>query len=85
MWPGHMDGNWWMWLIGLIVMLLFWGGVIALAFFGIRAVLRSDRSEKEMRPPSYQGEDALEILKARYARGEISREEYLAMRSDLEE
>jgi putative membrane protein len=85
MWPGHMGGEWWMWLIGGMMMLLFWGGVIALAFFAIRAITRSGRVDNEPRSPSYPRGSSLDILKERYARGEISREEYLAMRKDLEE
>jgi putative membrane protein len=34
--------------------------------------------------PDQNGQTALEQLKARYARGEISREEYEQMRRDLE-
>ena len=34
--------------------------------------------------PAQTGQTPLEILKARYARGEISREEYDQMRRDLE-
>jgi putative membrane protein len=85
MWPGHMWGDWGMLLVGGLIMLLFWGGFIALVFFVIRAVLRSGNTDKEQRSSDYRGENSLEILKQRYARGEISRDEYLAMRSDLEE
>ncbi len=35
-------------------------------------------------PPSSTRESALEILKGRYARGEISLEEYRRMREELE-
>lgn len=83
----HMLGGWgWggMMLLGGLLMLLFWGGIIVLAFFAIRALVRSEgRGDRDdwQRP----GEpNALEILKERYARGEISREEYLDMRRDLE-
>ena len=34
--------------------------------------------------PDQTGQTPLELLKARYARGEISREEYEQMRRDLE-
>ena len=85
MWPGHMWDNWWMWLIGGLMMLIFWGGVIALTFFIIRAVVQSGRGDREPRSTPYQSENPLEILRERYARGEITRDEYLAMRTDLEE
>jgi putative membrane protein len=85
MWPDHMWGGWGMWLIGGVVMLLFWGGLFALAFVAIRAFLRSGKDDTESRSSAYRGDSSLEILKQRYARGEISREEYLSMRRDLEQ
>jgi putative membrane protein len=85
MFPGHMWGDWWMWLIGIFVMFLFWGGVIALVIYAIRAVARSSRVDNERSPTYYKSSIALDILKERYARGEISRDEYLQLRRDLEE
>jgi putative membrane protein len=85
MWPGHMWGDWWMWLVGILVMFLFWGGVIALVIFAIRAVARTSRDKNEPSSTSYYQHNPIEILKERYARGEISRDEYIAMRRDLEE
>jgi putative membrane protein len=82
MFPDHM-GGWGWWVTGVLVMLLFWGGVIALAFFLIRAAVRSG-TRRDYASPSPQPDSALDILKARYARGEISRDEYLNMRRDLE-
>jgi putative membrane protein len=49
----------------LLFMLLFWGGLIALAVW---AVLRLSRG----RPP----DSALSILNERFARGEIDQQEY---------
>jgi putative membrane protein len=85
MWPGHMWGDGWMWLLGGLMMLLFWGGLFALAFFAIRALIRSGNASNERQPPSDHRYNSLEILKQRYARGEISQEVYLAMRKDLQE
>jgi putative membrane protein len=85
MFPGHMWGDWWMWLIGIFVMFLFWGGMIALVIYAIRAVARSSRVDNERSPTYYKSSSALDILKERYARGEISRDEYLQLRRDLEE
>lgn len=65
-------GGWWM--------LLFWGGVIALGLWVLRWVVAgSRRAEGSSQTPS-----AREIAARRYARGEISREEYLALVKDLE-
>ena len=85
MWPGHMWGEWWMWLFGGLMMLLFWGGLLTIVFFILRAVLRSGKRDSGRDSPDYRSENSLEILKQRYARGEISREEYMSIRKDLEE
>ncbi len=62
--------------IGPLVMVLFWIAVIVCIVFAIRYFVRQGR-----RPG---GEDtALEILKKRYARGEIGKEEYEERRRDL--
>ena len=65
-----------MWGLGmLLVMLVFWGLVIAGLVLAVRWLMRQGR-------PS--GSDvALEILRERYARGEIDRDEYLAKKGDL--
>ncbi|MFQ5923249.1 MAG: SHOCT domain-containing protein [Anaerolineales bacterium] len=76
-----MDGFHWGWmLIGGLMMLLFWGGLIALAVMIIRALSGSTGSG-QARPASHGR--ALDILEERYARGEIDREEFEAKWSDL--
>ena len=82
-WGQHMFGLGWSgWLLGGLMMLLFWGGIIALAFFAIRAL--SGSGSRATSNQSMSGESALDILKKRYARGEISKEEYETIRGDLE-
>ncbi len=70
-----MMGGWGMGFGG-IFMILFWGlivlGIVALAKWLFEA---SGSTGARKRP--------LEILRERYARGEISREEYEHMRQDL--
>jgi putative membrane protein len=63
--------------IGPLIMGVVWVLVVAAIFYGIsRAV--------GMRPPAVvDRDDPLAILERRYARGEISREEFLQMREDL--
>jgi putative membrane protein len=56
-------------------MMLFW----ALVLFGVLLLLRSWWTPHR----SHDRDDALAILERRYASGEITREEYLAMRRDL--
>lgn len=93
-WDGWHMGTWgWGGMfIGGLMMLLFWGAVIALAFFAIRAITQSGQTGRqdgrpegpsEGRSPE-RGSTALEILQERYARGELTRDEYLDMRRDLE-
>ena len=66
------------WGVGMmLIMLVFWGGVIAGVVLGIRWLVRQSAE-------SGMG-SALEILRQRYARGEINREEFEARRHDLQE
>ena len=72
-WQMHQMG-WNGWTVSMmLVMLLFWGLVIAGAVAGIRWLLKQNN----------QSDGALEILRRRYARGEIDREKFDAMRRDL--
>ena len=81
-WPQHMMGyGWGGWLVGGLVMLLFWGGLIALVVFTIRALAGANQN-KSTKAPS--GETALDILKRRYAQGEIDKAKYEAIRRDIE-
>lgn len=79
MW-GNWDGGWMM-LFGGLMMVLFWGGLIVLAVLVLRAVIR---------PPDTGGRQgngdstALETLKLRFARGEITAAEYEEARRVLE-
>lgn len=64
------------WHFGImLLMLAFWGAVIA----GVVLSIRWLRSQGE-RPDS---NPALEILRQRYARGDISKEEFDAKKRDL--
>jgi putative membrane protein len=70
-------------LSGYIWMIIIWVVVIAGGIW-LLAVLfpRSDASPDAL--PESDG-DALAILKQRYARGELSKEEFEAIRRDLEQ
>ncbi|WP_232209295.1 SHOCT domain-containing protein [Alkalilimnicola ehrlichii MLHE-1] len=81
--PGfwHPASGWGHMLFGGLMMIIFWGGVIALIVLLIRWLggPGDSRSDKP------QASDAPDILKQRYARGEIDREEYLQRKQDLGE
>ncbi|MCL4294507.1 MAG: SHOCT domain-containing protein [Anaerolineae bacterium] len=64
-------------LFGFFWMLLFWGGLIALAVWLIRLLFPSAQAQADNR-----NEGALsapEILKTRYAQGELTAEQYQEM------
>jgi putative membrane protein len=65
---------------GNIVMLAFWIAVIVGIIFLVRWLVISTRAgERSARPE----DSALEILKRRYARGEINKEEFEGKKIDL--
>lgn len=59
----------------MLMMLVFWALVIAGLVLGIRWLARQGQHERPDR--------ALDILRERYARGEINKEEFEARRRDL--
>ena len=71
---GGMVGFGGLWMV---VPILFWAGLILLAVWGVGNLFPG-------RSPGRQ-DTALEILKQRYARGEISVGEYQQARKDLTE
>ena len=76
--PGVMGGFGWMWLMP-IFFIIFWGLVI----WGIVALVRglSGSRGSDSAPPT--ADSALEVLKKRYARGEIDKKEYEEKKKDL--
>jgi putative membrane protein len=74
-----MNGFGWGPGFGWIFMILFWGVVIVGIVAIVRWVLeqRSERSAPRGRTP-------LDVLRERYARGEIEREEFEQKRRDLD-
>ena len=63
---GLMAGVGW---LGMLTMLLFWVGVLALVIWGVSNLFPTRQLTS--------GIDAVEIVRQRFARGEISHEEYL--------
>jgi putative membrane protein len=71
-----MHPMWGMWGIGMMLfMLVFWGLVVAGIVVAIRWLVQQGKGSRS--------DAALEILRERYARGEIDREEFLARKRDL--
>ncbi len=74
--PGMMGGFGWMWPMP-VLMIIVWG----LITWGIVALVRS--LSKSRSSDSSEADSALEVLKKRYARGDISKEEYEEKKKDL--
>lgn len=70
MW-GYADGWSWLWMTAMMV--LFWGGIIALAVFALRS-LGGSRSNDQ----------AIDVLRRRFAGGEITQDEFEKTRKALQ-
>jgi len=83
MWFIHGDIGWhWVAFVpAWIGMLIFWGGISALAIWAVSR-LTGDR-EKGRDQRTLEGRSPLDIAKERYARGEITREQFEQFRHDL--
>jgi len=73
-WWGNGAWGWGMMAVGFVFMIAFWAAIIALIVWAVRAVSGGAGPRER---------SALEIAKLRYARGEISREQYEQLRRDL--
>lgn len=69
-------------LFGGLMMLVFWGGLILLGVLAVRALMQGSMTQRTG-PSALPENRALEILKERYARGELTKEQYEDMRRDL--
>lgn len=59
-------------------------GAPLLVLIGLGYLIYQSNQRSQREGPRGESKSALDILRERYARGEISREEYLNMREDLE-
>ena len=67
--------------LGMVFMFLFWGVLILLAVWLVKSLFSSN---PQSQPPSLsRRENPKDILDLRYARGEITKEEYELIRKDL--
>jgi putative membrane protein len=78
MWHAHEGMGWWM-VFGGIVTILFWAGVFALVIWAIAKLVGHDGSSSV----AVKKHDALDIARERYARGEITREQFEEIKKDL--
>ena len=73
-WFGH-DGDWGMMIVGFVIWLLIFGGIAALVVWAItRATKRGGTNS---------GTSPIDIAKERYAKGEISKEQFEQIKRDL--
>jgi putative membrane protein len=80
-WGGY--GGFGMGLVGWLFMLVFWGLIIVGLVLVVRWLWDHGRSAASAGAGTGTAETPLEILKRRYARGEISKMEYDRMKQDL--
>ena len=81
---GRFGGGFWLatiisWVIWIAIVV----GFIVLLAVAIRWLVRGERSGGSAVPPPPRPDDPLEILRQRYARGEIEEEEYERRRKTL--
>jgi putative membrane protein len=79
MWSGCEGFGVW-WGFGILHMLVLWGVVIGAFVLLVRAIRFRPHALGMPSPP----ESALDVLKKRYAAGEIKREEFEQMRRDIQ-
>ena len=65
------------WILGMGMMVLFWVAILLLAVWAVRSLFPRERRSGH--------DQALEMLRQRYATGEISAAEYEQARARLEE
>lgn len=80
MWNGYEGWGWGWWGFGLLHMLGFWILLIVAVMLIVRW-LGGAPHRTDIAPPAH--ETALDILKKRYAKGEINKEEFESKKRDL--
>lgn len=76
-WPNMMSGGWYAWsLVGMLLNMVLWGAFIVVVAYFIIRILRG--------AGGYGARDsALDLLKQRYAKGEINEEEFSLMKEKI--
>jgi putative membrane protein len=75
-------GGWASWTMYL-GMIAFWVGVVALVIWGIKALAAPGAAHTVLQVPQPPAEAAVDVLKRRYAAGEIDAAEFEQKRRDL--
>jgi putative membrane protein len=78
MWHYDDGMGWWM-IFGGLWMIVAWGIIIGLVIWAVRRIAERDESK----PTRARSDEALEIAKERYARREMSTEEFEQIKRDL--
>ncbi|GAB6904585.1 conserved hypothetical protein [Desulfosarcina cetonica] len=91
-WFGYGGGGWYMPYQSMmggygggymgIFMLLFWVVIIAAIVLAVSGVFSGQSSSRGQLPPP---PNAMDVLKRRYASGELDRDQYEAMKKDIEQ
>lgn len=76
---GMMNGFGWG---GMWIGWLFWLVILGVVIWAVVTLVNRTSGENRSNPPANR-ETPLEILKKRYARGEITKEEYREMKNNL--
>jgi putative membrane protein len=79
--PPDYFWQWHTWWVFPMFMPIFWLVIIGLCLYFIFGRRRSSRTWIPGR--GFEGETALDILKKRYAKGEISKDEFEQMKRDI--
>ncbi len=75
MWYWGSGGGWAMWIFGVLTMLFFWGGIVALVIFLVRGLGGSRQGHPD---------SAMDTLRRRLAAGEITQEEFERIRKVIQ-
>lgn len=81
--PGMMMPYWGYGWMGWIMMILFWGVVIVAGVALVRWLLRGGGQTPGGPAGPGGGNRALDILKERYAKGEIDKDQFERMKKDI--
>jgi len=76
-WGWRMHPMWgWSWGFGMVLMMaLFWGAIIVACVMGVGWLRRQDKTSR--------GDSAMTILRERFARGEIEKDEFETKKREL--